>query len=449
MDAGDIPLLFDVVPGSEHDSVAEQITSARPDLGDAVREVLSAGGSSGGADVPGHEMTKEEYAEFVKTIEPLEPDFFKVGNTWVVQNPSDRDLRDMVKEVRKELPNLPRGSVTIRSTRDERGNVWSWKANEATHFQIEPDIEARVGVDVNQNNDIPTHSEIIRDAIRNKLPVPKDVQAQYPQWKEFFLENERAAQFAEFDESKIKRDPKDTETGGRFTAQPKAAGAPAAEAAAAAEPTEGEGEFRLLPDGGIEFVPAGQPTEPEAAPEAEPQAAAGPVAKTERAAAFYAIANESMRSAAEKAGLRDLIVLNERDMEDAMGAKGIGGIYTVDGSMVLAEVEDEGERVRTIHHELAHALDSFDEATETHTVSESPEWLVASGWSKPAGEYEFNASEEDTVSAYAKTSPMEDFAESVRMFMSPDPFERRVMERFHPKRLEFVKRFLEAQNVAA
>ena len=136
--------------------------------------------------LPGHELSKAEYEDKVSKIEKLPGDSFRISGTIVEQNPTDNELRDMIREVRKEFPKMPKGDVTVRTTRDERGNQWVWKAHDGTHAQIEPGLSRKIGVDVDQNKDIPRHSDLIREAIREGKSVPKRVQDEYPQYAEFF-----------------------------------------------------------------------------------------------------------------------------------------------------------------------------------------------------------------------------------------------------------------------
>lgn len=81
----------------------------------------------------------------------LPHDVFYVDGIEVIRNPTSTDYRQMSDEVRKEFPKMPRGDISTRFTQDARGNRWIWKAHEGTHFSMEPLIQAREGVAVNQN----------------------------------------------------------------------------------------------------------------------------------------------------------------------------------------------------------------------------------------------------------------------------------------------------------
>jgi len=133
-----------------------------------------------------HAMTKAEYQAYVESISPLPSDYFKIGDIPVVQNPTTDDYRAMSKQVREEFPNMPADTPKVRSTYDKRGNQWIWPAHKALHQHVEPDIERRVKTKVNQAFEIPKHSEYIRDALRQGLEIPQRVQAEYPQYAEFF-----------------------------------------------------------------------------------------------------------------------------------------------------------------------------------------------------------------------------------------------------------------------
>lgn len=164
---------------------AKRLEAQAAELGDA-------GGSGGAADSSpkrppaGHEMTRGEYEDYLSQIEPLPNKMFKASGTLVHQNPSYSDTQVMIQDVKREFPWMPRGEPKIRTTRDERGNKWVWKSHQGTHLQIEPTISRRVGVDVDQNFEVPRHSDLVRKAIREKQLVPEHVQAEYPRWKDRF-----------------------------------------------------------------------------------------------------------------------------------------------------------------------------------------------------------------------------------------------------------------------
>jgi hypothetical protein len=151
-----------------------------------------------------HEMTRNEYDTHVKSIQPRPTDYLKVGKTTVVQNPTQQDYRFVSDQVRQRFPQFPKGEPTTRSTYDKEGNQWIWPAHEGMHADIEPHITKQTGAAVNQNFGIPHHSEHIRDALRSGLKIPEHVQAEYPQYKEFFTGESKYAWTAE-DERKHPR----------------------------------------------------------------------------------------------------------------------------------------------------------------------------------------------------------------------------------------------------
>ena len=144
---------------------------------------------NGDIEETGYTLTRQEYAEEVAKIKPLPTDIFYVKNDIeVIRNPSERQQRSMTADARRQIVSNPLNDPLLRSTNDKRGNTWIWKAHEGMHSYIEPTIEARERVKVNQNNRIPTHREVVRDAVRSGLTVPKKVQEEYPEYKKFFVE---------------------------------------------------------------------------------------------------------------------------------------------------------------------------------------------------------------------------------------------------------------------
>ena len=83
-----------------------------------------------------HEMTRSEYEDSIADYESkkLKNDWLNIGGIPVVQNPTDRDYRDLNKDIRSQLPpDFPAGEITIRFTKDKKGNRWIWPANKAIH----------------------------------------------------------------------------------------------------------------------------------------------------------------------------------------------------------------------------------------------------------------------------------------------------------------------------
>ncbi len=130
--------------------------------------------------------TKAEHAKNVADIKPLDRSVSFLGNTEVIRNPSPSDYKALTKQENREFPNARNDDPAIRSTRDKRGNTWIWRSSQGLHADIEPRISRAEGnVEVNQNFDVPTHREIVREALRDGQVLPDKVIAEYPQYKEF------------------------------------------------------------------------------------------------------------------------------------------------------------------------------------------------------------------------------------------------------------------------
>lgn len=121
------------------------------------------------------QMTREEYDSI--PLPQLKPnDVFYVNvygkNVEVIQNPTGSDLRQLSKEVLKDYPEYP---PNLRSTQDENGNKYYWKAYDAIHAHIEPLISKVVGEELDQNAGVPLYNRIIYDALEAGKPVPSNV----------------------------------------------------------------------------------------------------------------------------------------------------------------------------------------------------------------------------------------------------------------------------------
>ena len=58
----------------------------------------------------------------------------------VIKNPTRSELIRLNKQVRDEMPGLMPDDVKIRSTVDAKGNEYIWKAHEAVHDQVVPEL---------------------------------------------------------------------------------------------------------------------------------------------------------------------------------------------------------------------------------------------------------------------------------------------------------------------
>ena len=171
-----------------------------------------------------HQMTKAEYNEQVQQIKPLPNAVLNVGKTMVIRNPSDDDHRFLAAQVRQRFPNMPKGESPIRFTNDQKGNRYVWKAHEGMHADIEPHLQKLTGESLSQNHSIPRHQDHVKKAIREGVTVPKRVQADYPQYADYFsavryaeMVDYYATQLGLFDEQSHPREPKGSSKGGQFT----------------------------------------------------------------------------------------------------------------------------------------------------------------------------------------------------------------------------------------
>jgi len=152
-----------------------------------VSRILSTDGASKESLLEtGHTLLREDYDRLISEIKPLPHEVFYVGDIEIIRNPTGADYRGMANEIRSEIGNDFSGDPLLRYTLDSFGNRWIWKATEGLHNQIEPLISQRERVEVGQSLGIPSHSSLIRDAVRAKKQIPLDVQAQYPNYAEYF-----------------------------------------------------------------------------------------------------------------------------------------------------------------------------------------------------------------------------------------------------------------------
>ena len=130
------------------------------------------------------EMTREEYNSI--PYPPLKPNkIFYVNvygrNVEVIQNPTSSDIRQMSKEVMSDNPMYPLGTPKLRSTQDENGNKYYWKASEAVHAHIEPLISKIINTELNQNAERLPYYMYIYKALKAKKPVPNNIFNEFAQ----------------------------------------------------------------------------------------------------------------------------------------------------------------------------------------------------------------------------------------------------------------------------
>jgi hypothetical protein len=79
--------------------------------------------------------------------------YVKVGtkNVEVIKNPTNSEYQQLSKEFRKEYPRAPKDEIQIRTTYDEKGNKYIWRADNATHDAIEKHLQTVYGVKASQN----------------------------------------------------------------------------------------------------------------------------------------------------------------------------------------------------------------------------------------------------------------------------------------------------------
>ena len=124
------------------------------------------------------EMTKEEYKSIPNpSLKPTKE--FNVNNIRVIQNPSSSDIRQLTKEVREERPWISSDTPKLRSTQDQYGNTYYWKAYDAVHSQIEPFLSKIVGAELDQNASKPLYNRLIYNALKEGKPVPENIKNKF------------------------------------------------------------------------------------------------------------------------------------------------------------------------------------------------------------------------------------------------------------------------------
>jgi len=120
------------------------------------------------------QMTREEYNSL--SVLPLKPNkVIYINNIEVIQNPTSSDMRQMTKEVRDKFPGMQLGFPALRSTQDENGNTYYWKAFDAVHSQIEPELSKITGSYINQNANKPLYNRMIYDSLKSGKNIPSDI----------------------------------------------------------------------------------------------------------------------------------------------------------------------------------------------------------------------------------------------------------------------------------
>jgi len=129
------------------------------------------------------EMTREEYDSEKPPLKPRQSIVLdNYGKkTEVVQNPTNEDIARLSDAVRKKFPDMPKGEVKLRQTRDEDGNEYVWQAHEGMHGTIEPMLQDIVDSALNQNAQKKPHRNTVYDALLNGKEIPPEVLAQYPE----------------------------------------------------------------------------------------------------------------------------------------------------------------------------------------------------------------------------------------------------------------------------
>lgn len=155
---------------------------------------------------------------------------------------------------------------------------------------------------------------------------------------------------------------------------------------------------------------------------------------------------DGLRQAAADAGLKEVRIVNKAEMSKMAGRGTYGDIaatYTDDGKLLILKGSADDMGI-TLYHEVGHVLDPLGENGK-YVVSESPNWLKASGWKQSkAGKWTLKTTiENQPVSKYGATAPWEDFAETFRSYMTGSDFDRRVMQGESEGRYQFMKKFAE------
>ena len=63
----------------------------------------------------------------------------------VIQNPTSIQMRQLVKEFRRNLIHFPVGTMAVRYGFDLKGNKYMWESHRATHDMMAPSLGRLVG----------------------------------------------------------------------------------------------------------------------------------------------------------------------------------------------------------------------------------------------------------------------------------------------------------------
>ena len=85
----------------------------------------------------------------------------------------------MSKEVYQEFPMMIKGTPTLRSTQDANGNKYYWKANEAVHTHIEPELSQIVGEKLNQNAKREDYTWVIYNALKEGKKISPEIFSEF------------------------------------------------------------------------------------------------------------------------------------------------------------------------------------------------------------------------------------------------------------------------------
>lgn len=218
-------------------------------------------------------------------------------------------------------------------------------------------------------------------------------------------------------------------------------------------PEEG-GAFRMLPDGGVEWVPtkaSGEtPSEKKGRTEVPPSShrpsttvdyqGAKIVTPKDLDPAQQRLQTDDVKSFIDQIPAEHRGVISEIRLSDEFykeksgrGNSDYGATYYPDSGRIeihsTAKFADmDPERLKTVfagvvRHEAAHAL------TDKLTPEFVKEWQKASKQDGAA------------ITDYAKTDTHEDIAETIAAYWSPDKFERASVDRFFPARAALLKRY--------
>ena len=180
---GNFPPISDYpnVSPEQYAASGKELISTMFDTINPVAAALTTGRKLAGKIAP-WEMTAKQYDAPVKL---KGNDVFYVdaggGKIEVVRNPTSNDFSSMKKEAIKKYGNPGNNDPALRFTEDAAGNQYYWKAHEAIHAHIEPELSRRVGTELNQNAaNKPTHRAMVRRALYEGNNVPANVTDEYP-----------------------------------------------------------------------------------------------------------------------------------------------------------------------------------------------------------------------------------------------------------------------------